>query len=146
MKIFIVISFALFLCLTKQSIAQQNPNEEFRPFLKHFFADSEFQKSRILFPFHEHPSFLDPKTDNPVATDTITCKDKSEWKYITSDGGENGSKYTVYTDTLRKGKKNITSEYRVLAYEKEETDFNLILIFKLTNHEWNLIQIDYFEP
>jgi len=146
MKIYVIIALSLFLCFTKQSSAQPTSNEDFNPFLKHFFADSVFQKTRILFPFHEHPSYLDPKTDKPVATDTVTCKDKSEWKYITSDGGEKGSKYTVYTDTLRKGKKNMTSEYRVLDYEKEETDFNLVLILKLINHEWKLIRIDYFEP
>ena len=130
----------------QQSYSQSAQVEKFNVFLDSFFSDSKYQKSRVIFPFHERPSYINPKTERPVFYDTVTFKTVNEWKHISSDGGEKGSRFTIYTDTLRKATTKMSSEYRVLEFSKDDSDFNLILVFKFISSKWYLIRMEYFEP
>ena len=120
--------------------------EEFKSFLKRFFADSTFQISRVSFPLNERISFIDPRTGNVRQQDTFICKSKSDWTHIPIDALEKGAKYVVFTDTTRKIKTKFQSEFRAVEFSKSETDFNLNLIFRKTKNNWYLIRKEYFEP
>jgi hypothetical protein len=143
----IIFGTIFILCIVQQPLCYtQSSREDFKVFLKKFFSDSAFQKSRVVFPFHEHPSYIDPKTDEPTAHDTITFANASQWKFIPKDAHQNGSKYTVYTDTLLKSKSKISSNFRVVDFSLKDTDFNLSLVFTLVQNKWFLIRSCYFEP
>lgn len=124
----------------------QSSRENFKIFLQHFFTDSTFQKSRVVFPFHERPSYLDAKTNRPVQHDTVTFTSQDQWIYIPNDANEKSSTYSIYTDTIKQSRKDASSPIRVVVFSKAETDLNLSLVFTIMQNRWFLIRSYYFEP
>jgi hypothetical protein len=122
-----------------------NGNEDFNIFIKAFFKDSSFQKSRVSFPFHERPSELESKARVPIELrDTVIKKSADEWEYIPEYGFDRGSRYTIYTDTMMEKQDSLSSSVREVFFSMHHF-VNASLVFTTIDNKWYLIRMSYPE-
>jgi hypothetical protein len=128
------------------SICSQANAESFDIFIGKFFKDPTFQKERVQYPFYKTNCRISTENDTTTCKDTLISKDSSKWVHRKYANGVQHARHKLFTDEKRKNKVILPeSDFIVMAVSAEDTDFNLIYVFKRTNNSWFLIKEKQWE-
>jgi hypothetical protein len=138
-----IIALAFFIIV---SICSQANAESFDIFIEMFFKDASFQKQRVTFPFYKTDCSISTENNTTTCKDTLICNNASKWVHLKYANGREYAKHKLFTDEKRKNKKITSkSDFIVMEVSAEDTDFDLIYIFKRINNSWFLIKEKQWE-
>ncbi len=147
-KIFFTFSFLslfLFSCSKKQSNDEVNGlnidvKEDFTLFYKKFYADSNFQKQRIIYPFKITSS--SGSEDDPDYLKEFVFKTSNDWENLKTLAKDTIIKDENSTEEWKKEilpiKKNIVTEKIYIV----DSGFIELREFKLIDKKWMLVSND----
>lgn len=123
------------------SIAYGDKDESFKEFIKNFFMNSDFQKSRVVLPLKDRQYYIDGKTNKRVFQDKII----SDWEFLPYGEGEPGARHHIYDGFIKQEKiDSDTSDEKIIDFYKEDTCLNLMAFFKRIKGKWFLVRLERF--
>ena len=137
--VLLIILAVLFSCQTQQKLTKSTDHENFDEFSKKFYADSNFQLSRINFPLKGLHNIEVPITSTNILGDSmITGWKKSDWKQLKNGYFPNNESSIVINNTRYFRKIQRTTKSVTIKTYIENSGFSVTEKYSLKKSKWYL--------